>query len=87
MYRKCDGVAMGSPLGPVMAGIFVGYCESKIPVGECPSSYCRFVDDSFSLCRDIDHCESFLESRALVRLCRTPYQVPVCPHQETGSLV
>ena len=27
MYRQVDGVAMGSPLGPVLANIFLGHCE------------------------------------------------------------
>ena len=30
MYRKIDGVAMGSPLGLPLANIFVGYYESKL---------------------------------------------------------
>ena len=34
MYRQVDGVAMGSPLGPLLANIFVGYCESCIPEHE-----------------------------------------------------
>ena len=54
MHRQCDGVSMGSPLPPVLANIFVGYCESKIPTGEYPSLYCGFVDDSFSYCCDYD---------------------------------
>ena len=30
MYKQMDRVAMGSPLGPALANIFVGYRESKL---------------------------------------------------------
>ena len=49
IYQQIDGVAMGSPLGPVLANIFVGYCESKIESPHWPLLYCRFIDDTFSL--------------------------------------
>ena len=29
MYKQIDGVVMGSPLGPILANIFVGYLESN----------------------------------------------------------
>ena len=45
MYKQNDGVAMGSPLGPVLANIYVGFCESSIDPSLWPSMYCRFVDD------------------------------------------
>ena len=30
MYKQTDGVAMGSPLGPALANIFVGFYEEKL---------------------------------------------------------
>ena len=29
IYKQIGGVAMGSPLGPILANIFVGYLEYK----------------------------------------------------------
>ena len=31
MYRQIDGVSMGLPLGPVLANIFMGHWEARIP--------------------------------------------------------
>ena len=49
MYRQKDGVVMGSPLGPVLANLFVGCCENLIDEDKWPSFYTRFVDDTFSI--------------------------------------
>ena len=29
MYRQTDGVSMGSPLGPTLANIFMGFLEKR----------------------------------------------------------
>ena len=53
LYQQVDGVAMGSPLGPTLANIFLCHYED-IWLRNCsleckPSYYKRYVDDIFLL--------------------------------------
>jgi hypothetical protein len=53
IYCQIDGVAMGSPLGPSLANIFVGYQEQQLfsRIAK-PSVYFRYVDDTFVILRN-----------------------------------
>ncbi|CAH8470476.1 unnamed protein product [Schistosoma mattheei] len=54
IYRQIDGVAMGSPLGPILAGIFLSKLENGPLAQEIDkfSFYCRYMDDTFILCNN-----------------------------------
>lgn len=63
-YSQIDGVAMGSPLGPTLANLFLSYYEEKW-LKECPAQfkpkfYRRYVDDVFLLFDSRDHVKKFL---------------------------
>ena len=62
MYRQVDGVAMGSPLGLILANIFVGHCESKIDEHLWPQFYNRFVVDTFSIFPAEDQGDMFYKA-------------------------
>ena len=64
-YRQIDGVAMGSPLGPTLANIFLCSHESNW-LKDCPKDfkhvyYERYVDDIFVLFNKPEHEQFFLE--------------------------
>ena len=47
-YRQLQGVAMGSPLAPIIACLFMEYFETEIMLSICgplPSFWVRFIDD------------------------------------------
>ena len=62
-FKQLDGVAMGSPLGPTLANIFLCYHE-EIWLNKCPTQfkpvyYKRYVDDTFLLFKEEDHIKKF----------------------------
>ena len=65
LYKQCDGVSMGSSLGPHYANSFLCKHEKKW-LNECPEhikplQYKRYVDDIFILTRDREHHQQFLD--------------------------
>ena len=49
-YIQQDGVAIGSPLGPVIANMFMSELENSIvpQLGDCIIGWKRYVDDTFA---------------------------------------
>ena len=62
-FDKIDGFAMGSPLAPVLANIFMGYNESKW-INEYnlnkPKFYRRYVDDILTIFDNKQDSDNFL---------------------------
>ena len=62
MYKQTDGVAMDSPLGPALANIFVGFYEEKLFSQKSkPSTYFRYVDDTFAMFRNEEESDNFFK--------------------------
>ncbi len=65
LFHQIDGVAMGSPIGPLLVNLFMSFHE-KTWLDNCPSPfkpllYRRYVDDCFLLFRSLDHVHLFLD--------------------------
>ena len=60
MYKQTGGMALGSPLGPALANIFVGYHKNKhVTSVEKPLLYTRYVDDTFAIFRSKAQADKF----------------------------
>ena len=61
LYEQIDGVAMGSPLGPLMANVFLCHLEDKLTRdGVMPTFYKRYVDDTLARMPSTDAAVDFL---------------------------
>ena len=62
-YKQKDGVAMGSPLAPTLASIFMQSFENIIDqfTGSKPLVYKRYVDDIFLIFEKEDQVKPFLD--------------------------
>ena len=66
IFKQIDGVVMGSPLGPVLANIFMVHLETSLVLGlnGIMPLWLRYVDDTFTFIKEgkIDEIISALNS-------------------------
>ena len=63
LYEQVDGVAMGSPLGPLVANAFLCSIEEQLErENKLPTFYRRYVDDTLSSVPDIQSATTFLST-------------------------
>ena len=61
LYEQTDGVAMGSPLGPLWANVFMCHLEEELTRdGLMPHLYRRYVDDTLARMPNTDATTVFL---------------------------
>ena len=61
MYKRIDRVVMGSPLGLILADIFVGYLEIKLFLNfKSPLICLWYIDDTFVMFENRQESSSFV---------------------------
>ena len=61
LFDQTDGVAMGLPLGPLMANVFTCHLEDKLAHdGMVPSLYRRYVNNTLARMANTDAAADFL---------------------------
>ena len=63
LYEQIDGVAMGSPLGLLMANVFMCKIEKQLEnESKMPTFYKRYVDDTLAVMPDVETATEFLST-------------------------
>ena len=62
LYEQFYGVAMGSPLGPLIANVFMCSIEEQLDLnGKMPEFYRRYVDDTLTIKPSVNAASNFLQ--------------------------
>ncbi|XP_022805774.1 uncharacterized protein LOC111342915 [Stylophora pistillata] len=60
LYEQTDGVTMGSPLGPLLANVFMSHIEENLErEDKLPSFYRRYVDNTTTIMSNIETAFNF----------------------------
>ena len=60
LYEQTDGIAMGSPLRPLLAHDFTGFTEKTlVREGKMPSFYKKYVEDTLTIMLDTTSAATF----------------------------
>ena len=61
-FEQVEGAAMGSPLSPIVANLYMEYIQQKAlsPSPHPPRFWCRFVDDTFVIHKEVNK-QDFLQ--------------------------
>ena len=63
LCEQTDGVAMGSPLGPLVAKVFMSSLEENlVRQGKLRSFYRRYVDDTLTILPNVGTASNFLDT-------------------------
>ena len=63
LNKQIDGVAMGSPLGPLLANVLMSSIEEKLDVeGKLPPCHPWYVDDTLIVMPDLSTARDFLNT-------------------------
>ena len=62
LYEQFDGVAMASPLGSLIANVFMCSIEEQLDLnGKMPEFYHRYVDDTLTIMPSVNTASNFLQ--------------------------